>query len=183
MKSGLPSGYRYGADINGRPVTRAVMVSDAFNGPRPSRKHDVCHNNGIRTDDRPQNLRWGTRRENSLDSLRHGTHRVAKLTEADVVALRLALARGDTVADAARRLGFTPEGIWAIATGVTWSHVGGPIRRTPSAAPKRRAVMIEGQPELPGLRMRQQLPPLMKPKLRRERNAAGPVQPGLPGLV
>src|SRR5262249_12949164 len=36
--------------------------------------HEVRHLNGIRTDNRPENLAWGTKSENMQDAVRHGTH-------------------------------------------------------------------------------------------------------------
>lgn len=33
---------------------------------------EACHNNGIKTDNRVENLRWDTHSENILDSVRHG---------------------------------------------------------------------------------------------------------------
>lgn len=47
-------------------------VCSAFHGSKPSRLHEVCHNNGIRTDNRSSNLRWGTRSENAIDRTLHG---------------------------------------------------------------------------------------------------------------
>ena len=39
------------------------LVAEAFHGPAPDR-HDVCHLNHDRTDNRPENLKYGTRSEN-----------------------------------------------------------------------------------------------------------------------
>lgn len=52
-------------------VYRLVLL--AFVGP-PAPGQEACHNNGDPTDDRLSNLRWDTRRENTLDRVRHGTH-------------------------------------------------------------------------------------------------------------
>ena len=57
------------------------LVADAFDRPRPSLKHEVRHLNGIRGDDRAENLRWGTRSENMQDALVHGTHHNAAKVE------------------------------------------------------------------------------------------------------
>ena len=35
---------------------------------------EVCHINGVRTDNHASNLRWGTRSSNHADKVRHGTH-------------------------------------------------------------------------------------------------------------
>lgn len=65
---------------DGHPKTRTIhsLVLEAFVGPRPP-KHEACHNNGIRTDSRLENLRWDTSSENNLDKRAHGTdHEVNK---------------------------------------------------------------------------------------------------------
>ncbi len=55
------------------------MVAAAFLGPRPDGT-EVRHLNGKPADNRPMNLAWGTRSENQLDSVRHGTHHMASKT-------------------------------------------------------------------------------------------------------
>lgn len=49
------------------------LVLEAFVGPAPEGK-EACHINGDRQDNRLENLRWGTRSENTRDKMRHGTH-------------------------------------------------------------------------------------------------------------
>lgn len=39
----------------------------------PADGHECCHNNGIQTDNRLENLRWDTRSANRQDAIRHGT--------------------------------------------------------------------------------------------------------------
>lgn len=50
------------------------LVLESFSGPRPKNK-EACHNNGVRHDNTPQNLRWDTRSNNALDRHTHGTMR------------------------------------------------------------------------------------------------------------
>jgi hypothetical protein len=50
----------------------ASLVADAFLGRRPEGL-DVCHDNGINTDNRAANLKYGTRTQNMDDARRHGT--------------------------------------------------------------------------------------------------------------
>lgn len=50
-----------------------VLVLAGFVGPRPAGL-EGCHNNGNQLDNRLSNLRYDTHSENTLDSVRHGTH-------------------------------------------------------------------------------------------------------------
>ena len=49
-----------------------ALVLLAFVGPPPE-KHECRHLNGNPSDNRLENLRWGTRSENIADAIRHGT--------------------------------------------------------------------------------------------------------------
>jgi len=50
------------------------LVLLTFEGPPPV-GFEVCHNNGCKMDNKLSNLRYDTRRNNSLDRKRHGTNR------------------------------------------------------------------------------------------------------------
>lgn len=67
---------------NGKKRTRTVhsLVLLAFVGPRPSGM-EVRHLNGMKTDNRLTNLAYGTRSDNVLDTVRHGTYRGGKLID------------------------------------------------------------------------------------------------------
>lgn len=54
------------------------LVLEAFVAPRPGRLHGL-HGDGDQSNNRPENLRWGTRTENAADQVRHGKAK-AKLT-------------------------------------------------------------------------------------------------------
>lgn len=75
-------GYWY-ADLYQSQIRRKfkvhALVAAAFIGPRPT-GYDVCHNNGDNQDNRPQNLRYGTRSENIRDLVSHGKHHLASKT-------------------------------------------------------------------------------------------------------
>ena len=62
-----------------RDIAIHVLVAAAWHGPRPDGM-DVCHANDIKTDNRPENLRYGTRSENLLDAVRNGINYYAKKT-------------------------------------------------------------------------------------------------------
>lgn len=48
------------------------LVAAAFLPPKPSPKHEVRHWDGNRLNNRVGNLLWGTGKENSADTIRHG---------------------------------------------------------------------------------------------------------------
>lgn len=56
------------------------LVCETFHGPKPSPAHQSRHLNGDRLDARAANLAWGTRSENTKDSVLHGTHNNARKT-------------------------------------------------------------------------------------------------------
>ncbi|MGH7472727.1 MAG: NUMOD4 motif-containing HNH endonuclease [Candidatus Methylomirabilales bacterium] len=70
---GAPPGAHYGS----KPVH--LLVLEAFIGPRPD-SMEGCHNDGDVENNKIENLRWDSRRENHLDTLRHGTNPQANKT-------------------------------------------------------------------------------------------------------
>ncbi len=103
--SGSNSGRGYMSvtlQLGGRPVKRFVhrLVCEAFHGPAPSKRHQAAHSNGIRSDNRSDNLSWKTQKENELDKRSHGSfifgdeHPNTKLSDADVVVVRRLCAVG-----------------------------------------------------------------------------------------
>lgn len=110
-----------------RARSRAVhqLVLEAFHGPRPI-GHVTRHLNGVRTDNRPENLRWGTYEENSADQARHGTAArgersgVSRLTDEIVRAIRSSTASNMQIAKA---LGVATSTVWYVRNGCTWKHV------------------------------------------------------------
>lgn len=71
----------------GRNNSRTVhsLVAETFIGPCPE-GHEVLHIDGTRTNNCAYNLRYGTRSENMLDAVKHGT--------CDLTALRIAADKG-----------------------------------------------------------------------------------------
>lgn len=71
--------YRVHLGVDGKKYSYSVhrMVLMAFVG-MPKKGHEGCHNNGVSTDNRIENLRWGTQEENAKDRVRHGTYRRGK---------------------------------------------------------------------------------------------------------
>lgn len=68
-------GYRHvGLRRDGVRYCRRVhrLVCTAFHGPPPSPHHLAAHNDGSRVNNRPDNLRWATTKENHADREAHG---------------------------------------------------------------------------------------------------------------
>ncbi len=105
------------------------LVLDAFAMPRP---HGMqCrHLNGRRTDNRPENLAWGTAQENADDRQIHGTqprgskHQNSKLTEDDVIEIKRLLKTGMTCKEIAKGFVVGTSNIKNISCGLAWKHVG-----------------------------------------------------------
>lgn len=102
------------------------LVLRAFKGdPLPGR--GVCrHLNGDPADNRPENLAWGTHKENTADARRHGTlckgERIgtSKLTEDDVRLIRGFLKAGEPYRTVARRFDVCHAMIGKITNGEAW---------------------------------------------------------------
>jgi len=116
--------------VNGRRPTFKVhhLVLLAFVGPRPEGM-ECRHLDGNKTNNRPENLCWGTSTENAADSFRHGTSPLgerngrAKLTEANVIEIRKLLAQGMPQQAIASRFGVSRRTIGRIKSGTRWTHV------------------------------------------------------------
>ena len=119
----------YGLDA--KPI-RAVhrLVLDAFVGPCPPGM-EACHGDDDQTNNALSNLRWDTHRANIGDRGRNGlTARgerqgLAKLTESQVVDIKLRIAAGQGARSIAALFGVSPKTISSIKTGRTWRHVNG----------------------------------------------------------
>jgi DNA-directed RNA polymerase specialized sigma24 family protein len=103
------------------------LVLEAFVGRRPEGMV-CCHNDGDPTNNRLDNLRWGTYRENEHDKLRHGTWLVgsqinAKLTEEEVQEIRKLKVEGMTFTELAHRFGVSSPNIHAIVNRRSWRHL------------------------------------------------------------
>lgn len=73
------NGYIY-MSINGKTYTIHPLICEAFHGPKPFPNYECCHNNGIRHDNRAENLRWDSHSGNMMDMEKHGTRRITSKT-------------------------------------------------------------------------------------------------------
>ncbi len=103
------------------------LVLEAFVG-KPPQGFQCCHTNGISTDNRLDNLRWGTSKDNAADSARLGVQPrgekigIHKLTEARVRTIRNLY--GTMPAKAiASIVGVVTRTVYDVQTRKTWSHL------------------------------------------------------------
>jgi len=131
-------GYRYiHLHFNGKNLTVKAhkLVAEAFIGPRPV-GHEINHKNGVKGDNRVENLEYVTPSQNSKH--RHDVlgypaspgafkkgerHKNAKLTDQQVIEIKRLLREGVRQAEIARRLGVRPPNVSKIANGQRWSHI------------------------------------------------------------
>jgi hypothetical protein len=125
-----PNGYYYVHLSRSARVTTCALhplVLLAFVGPR-AEGMEACHDNGIRTDNRLANLRWGSRADNANDAVVHGTaymgqrHHWSCLSAEEVKEIRRAFSRGERICDLARRLNRGYCTVWYVAHGRTRKH-------------------------------------------------------------
>lgn len=139
LKARLNDGYpvvTLRVDVPGKGKQRyrlAVhrLVTLAFHGEAPRPGLEIRHLNGVRTDSRPVNLRWGTRRENIEDAIAHGTlgpgmrARHRKLNEQQVRTIIERHRAGECKHRLALEFGVHPEYVPMLACGERWSHLRG----------------------------------------------------------
>ena len=109
------------------------MVAEAFIGPKPLGL-EVRHLDGNRLNNHSCNLAYGTRRQNMLDAMKHGTHinlkskgetnPSAKLTEAEVMQIReLQRNTNLTYKEIAMRFKVNGDTVQSIVNGRLWKHL------------------------------------------------------------
>ena len=106
-----------------------MLVCSAFHGQRPSDKHEAAHNDGDKSNDSAENLRWATRRENEHDKFRHGTRGHgdkspgSKLTDEQARSAIMRRRNGDLLSDIATDLNVSASAISMLVRGKTWPHL------------------------------------------------------------
>lgn len=99
------------------------LVLETFIGPCPDGM-ECCHNNGNPLDNKLENLRWDTRSNNQLDSIRHGTYGRSKLNYLQVRVIRRLLEfKRLTQKEIAEVFKVDKTTISAINQGKSWWHL------------------------------------------------------------
>ena len=135
LKQSLDShGYpRVTLYLHGKRTTYRVshLVADAFLPPKSSTDQVLRHLNDDPTDNRIENLAWGTYSDNLNDAIRNGrqhpkgaAHWKATLTEDNVREIRRLYATGNfTQQELALQFGVSQYTICQIVRRETWKHV------------------------------------------------------------
>jgi len=114
---------------NARLIHRLVL--ETFVGPCPAGM-EACHNNGVRTDNGLENLRWDTKSSNNKDAVQHGTHmglhpekrNVCKLNPKKVKACRYLYSTGlFSFADIAFQMDISRSVAYNVVKGLAWKNV------------------------------------------------------------
>jgi HNH endonuclease/NUMOD4 motif len=110
-------------------VHRLVLL--AFRGPCP-RGMECCHKNGVRDDNRIDNLRWDTHSNNLADQINHGNsmrgekNHHAKLTADKVRKILMRFRSGMGTTELAKSFGMHRSTMLRIVNGTYWRHLTSP---------------------------------------------------------
>lgn len=132
----LPSGYLCVWLYNGGKATVknklvSRLVTEAFHGAPPTPRHHAAHFDGNRSNNRLNNLRWATPKENEKDKIRHGTKTIRRgeavgrglLTRVDVERVFDLRVFGCTQKEIASWVGTCHSNVAYILQKRTWAHV------------------------------------------------------------
>lgn len=105
------------------------LVCMAFHGLPPSAGMQVAHGDGNRINNRPENLRWATPKENGEDKVRHGNsprgelHPLVKLSTDEVIIICDLYASGMKQRDIASIFGVHQAQVHRITRRKSWGHL------------------------------------------------------------
>lgn len=104
------------------------LVALAFHGI-PTKGKNCCHKNDIKTDNRLENLYWGTASDNAKDSIKNGTfnfphpgfgekHHSVKFSDEIIAKIRSEYTgKHGEQTSLGKKYGITQQHVWAIVTG------------------------------------------------------------------
>lgn len=115
---------------DGRRTLKGVhrLVLETFVGPCPEGKQ-ACHNDGIKTNNVPSNLRWATPKENTADKNLHGTllkgerNGSCKFSEDTIKRVLTLRAAGVKYRHITELTGVGSQYAWDVVHGHAWRHL------------------------------------------------------------
>lgn len=121
--------YRSPSDHKSFRVCR--IVAKSFHGEPPSKNSQVNHKNGIKNDDRAENLEWVTPSENvrhrfdvlGIDNPKGENHKNATFTDYQVSIMKALRIAGASNGSIARQFNAKLQAVKAITSNRNWSHV------------------------------------------------------------
>lgn len=102
------------------------LVCEVFHGPPPFPKAEAAHVDGVRHNNRADNLCWKSHQDNMNDQLRHGTRRTgeshwnSKLTQEAAAEIRRLRADGATLRSIANSFNISSGHVVCVARGDFW---------------------------------------------------------------
>ncbi|ACL58477.1 HNH endonuclease signature motif containing protein [Methylobacterium nodulans] len=146
------NGYRYLQTTFGQPKGKRLavgfhrLICEAFHGPSPFVGAIPRHLNGDPLNNVPENLAWGTAKENAADRRLHGRdllgekHRSARLVdEHEVIAIFVLRRRGLTGEEIADLFGMNRNSVNKVLARTAWAHVDVPESLLLGAAEAQQA--------------------------------------------
>jgi hypothetical protein len=107
------------------------LIAEAFI-PNPNNNPCVCHKNDIKTDNRIENLYWGTLKDNTKDAMKNGTFKFtpqgeacswSKMTQEGVLKMRKLYQQGKKITELAKLFNISDAQTHRIINKINWAHV------------------------------------------------------------